>query len=109
MRRLVRRLLLLIATTSVLATAAVPAASAATFRRCGAIPENGVLDLRSRNLSCAIARAVAQRTLNVKCFLNERSCVHGFRGRRWKCTVSRSYESVSCAAGDRSVRWRNPS
>jgi hypothetical protein len=103
-----RRLLLLIAAATVLGAASAPAASAATYRRCGAIPSNGVLDLRSKNLSCAIARAVAQRTLDVKCFLNERSCVHGFRGRRWKCTVSKTYESVSCAAGNRTLRWRSP-
>ena len=103
-----RRALLLVAATSLLAVAAGPAVSAATLRRCGSIAKNGILDIGSRNLACASARTVAQRTADVKCFLNERSCTHGVLGRRWKCTVSKTFESVSCIAGDRRVSWRNP-
>ena len=90
----------------------VPATSASgadVFRRCAGIPANGVLDLRSKNLPCASARALAQRTLDVKCFLNERTCRHSFRGRRWTCTVSVTFESVRCVTAKRRVSWRNPS
>lgn len=91
-------------------TAAPPAAAAAdVFRRCAGIPSNGVLDLRSKNLPCASARALAQRTLDVKCFLNARTCRHSFRGRRWTCTVSATFESVRCVTAGRRVSWRNPS
>lgn len=90
-------------------TAATPAPGADVFRRCAGIPSNGVLDLRSKNLPCASARAVAQRTLDVKCFLNGRTCRHNFRGRRWTCTVSATFESVRCVSGERRVSWRNPS
>ncbi len=93
----------------VLLTAAAPASAADVFRRCAGIPANGVLDLRSKNLPCSSARALAQRTLDVKCFLNARSCRHNFRGRRWTCTVSVTFESVRCVSGQRRVSWRNPS
>lgn len=84
------------------------AASEDVFRRCAGIPANGVLDLRSKNLPCSSARALAQRTLDVKCFLNERTCRHTFRGRRWTCTVSSTFESVRCTTAGRRVSWRNP-
>jgi hypothetical protein len=85
------------------------ASAADVFRRCAGIPRNGVVDLRSKNLPCSSARAVAQRTLDVKCFLNERTCRHTFRGRRWTCTVSPTFESVRCTTRGRRVTWRNPS
>ena len=84
------------------------AAAEDVFRRCAGIPANGVLDLRSKNLPCSSARALAQRTLDVKCFLNERTCRHTFRGRRWTCTVSSTFESVRCTTAGRRVSWRNP-
>ena len=87
---------------------AAPAAADDVFRRCAGIPRNGVLELRSKNLPCASARALAQRTLDVKCFLNERTCRHTFRGRRWTCTVSSTFESVRCTTAGRRVTWRNP-
>lgn len=89
-------------------TPASPAQAADVFRRCAGITADGVLDLRSKNLPCASARALAQRTLDVKCFLDERTCRHGFRGRRWTCTVSVTFESVRCTSGARRVTWRNP-
>ena len=92
-----------------LLSTATPASGADVLRRCAGIPANGVLDLRSKNLPCASARAVAQRTLDVKCFLNARTCRHAFRGRRWTCTVSSTFESVRCITGARRVSWRNPS
>jgi hypothetical protein len=88
--------------------AASPAAADDVFRRCAGIPSNGVLDLRSKNLPCVSARALAQRTLDVKCFLNGRTCRHSFRGRRWTCTVSSTFESVRCTTAGRRVSWRNP-
>ncbi|HWI09351.1 MAG TPA: hypothetical protein VNT54_17770 [Solirubrobacteraceae bacterium] len=91
-----------------LAGAAAPAAADDVFRRCAGIPRNGVLELRSKNLPCPSARALAQRTLDVKCFLNERSCRHTFRARRWTCTVSSTFESVRCTTAGRRVSWRNP-
>ena len=91
-----------------LAAAAAPAAADDVFRRCAGIPRNGVLELRSKNLPCPSARALAQRTLDVKCFLNERTCRHTFRGRRWTCTVSSTFESVRCTTSGRRVTWRNP-
>ena len=90
-------------------TAATSASGADVLRRCAGIPSNGVLDLRSKNLPCPSARALAQRTLDVKCFLNERTCRHSFRGRRWTCTVSPTFESVRCITAKRRVSWRNPS
>ncbi len=93
----------------VVLAAATPASADDVFRRCAGIPRNGVLDLRSKNLPCSSARALAQRTLDVKCFLNERTCRHAFRGRRWTCTVSPTFESVRCTAPGRRVTWRNPS
>ena len=101
-------LLLLVAVVALL-SAATPASGADVLRRCAGIPSNGVLELRSKNLPCPSARALAQRTLNVKCFLNERTCRHTFRGRRWTCTVSSSCESVRCITAERRVSWRNPS
>ena len=92
-----------------LLTAAPSASGADVLRRCAGIPSNGVLDLRSKNLPCPSARAVAQRTLDVKCFLNGRTCRHTFRGRRWTCTVSPTFESVRCTTAKRRVSWRNPS
>jgi len=92
-----------------LLTAATPALGADVLRRCAGIPANGVLDLRSKNLPCPSARALAQRTLDVKCFLNERTCRHSFRGRRWTCTVSSTFESVRCTTAGRRINWRNPS
>lgn len=100
-------LLLVIVVLAVL-TAAPSASAADVFRRCAPIPANGVLDLRTKNLPCASARALAQRTLDVKCFLNERTCRHTFRGRRWTCTVSTTFESVRCITAKRRVSWRNP-
>ena len=91
-----------------LLTAAPSASGADVLRRCTGIPSNGVLELRSKNLPCASARALAQRTLDVKCFLNERTCRHSFRGRRWTCTVSSTFESVRCITAGRRVSWRNP-
>ncbi len=89
--------------------AAAPSASGAdVLRRCAGIPSNGVLELRSKNLPCPSARALAQRTLDVKCFLNARTCRHSFRGRRWTCTVSSTFESVRCTTANRRVSWRNP-
>lgn len=92
-----------------LLTAAPSASGADVLRRCAGIPSNGVLELRSKNLPCPSARALAQRTLDVKCFLNERTCRHSFRGRRWTCTVSSTFESVRCITAKRRVSWRNPS
>lgn len=89
--------------------AAKPASGDDVLRRCAGIPRNGVLDLRSKNLPCPSARALAQRTLDVKCFLNERTCRHTFRGRRWTCAVSATFESVRCTTAGRRVSWRNPS
>lgn len=100
-------LLAVVVLLAVLAAAA-PAAADDVFRRCAGIPRNGVLDLRTKNLPCASARALAQRTLDVKCFLNGRTCRHAFRGRRWTCTVSATFESVRCTSGARRVSWRNP-
>jgi len=102
------RLLLAIVVVALLSTA-TSASAADVFRRCAGIPANGVLDLRSKNLPCPSARALAQRTLDVKCFLNERTCRHTFRGRRWTCTVSVTFESVRCVTAKRRVSWRNPS
>jgi hypothetical protein len=104
-----RARLLLVTVVVALLAAATPASAADTFRRCAGIPANGVLDLRSKNLPCPSARALAQRTLDVKCFLNERTCRHSFRGRRWTCTVSPTFESVRCVTAKRRVSWRNPS
>ena len=101
------RLLATIAALLALAPAA-PAAAEDVFRRCAGIPRNGVLELRSKNLPCPSARALAQRTLDIKCFLNERTCRHTFRGRRWTCTVSSTFESVRCTTSGRRVSWRNP-
>ncbi len=89
--------------------AATPASGDDVSRRCAGIPRNGVLDLRTKNLNCPSGRALAQRTLDIKCFLNERTCRHGFRGRRRTCTVSSTFESVRCTTGKRRVSWRNPS
>lgn len=88
--------------------APTPASAADIFRKCAGIPRNGVLELRSKNLPCASARALAQRTLDVKCFLNERTCRHAFRGRSWTCTVSTTFESIRCTTPGRRVSWRNP-
>ncbi len=104
-----RAYLLLGVVVVALLAAATPASGADVFRRCAGIPGNGVLDLRSKNLPCPSSRALAQRTLDVKCFLNERTCRHSFRGRRWTCTVSSTYESVRCTTAGRRVSWRNPS
>ena len=104
-----RACLLLTAVVIALLTAATPASAADVLRRCAGIPSNGVLELRSKNLPCPSARALAQRTLDVKCFLNERTCRHSFRGRRWTCTVSSTFESVRCVTANRRVSWRNPS
>jgi hypothetical protein len=103
------RLLLSVVVALALLSAAPAAYSADVFRRCAGIPANGVLDLRSKNLPCSSARALAQRTLDVKCFLNARTCRHTFRGRRWTCTVSTTFESVRCVTAKRRVSWRNPS
>ena len=103
------RMYLLLVVVIALLTAAPSASGADVLRRCAGIPSNGVLDLRSKNLPCPSARAVAQRTLDVKCFLNERTCRHTFRGRRWTCTVSATFESVRCITAKRRVSWRNPS
>jgi hypothetical protein len=78
------------------------------FRAAVDVPANGVLDLRAKNLPCRSARAVAQRTLDIKCLFNERTCLHTFRGRRWTCTVSPTYASVRCTTVGRRVSWRNP-
>ena len=103
-----RAYLLLLVVVFALLTAASPASGADVLRRCAGIPSNGVLELRSKNLPCPSARALAQRTLDVKCFLNERTCRHSFRGRRWTCTVSSTFESVRCITATRRVSWRNP-
>jgi hypothetical protein len=103
-----RASLLLIVVVIGLLAAAPSASGADVLRRCAGIPANGVLELRSKNLPCPSARALAQRTLNVKCFLNARTCRHTFRGRRWTCTVSTTFESVRCVAAKRRVSWRNP-
>ncbi len=92
----------------VVLAAATQAAAADVFRRCAGIPSNGVLDLRSKDLLCTSARALAQRTLDVKCFLDERTCRHAFRVRSWTCTVSTTFESVRCTTPGRRVSWRNP-
>ena len=91
-----------------LLTTATSASGADDLRRCAGIPANGVFELRSKNLPCPSARALAQRTLDVKCFLNGRTCRHSFRGRRWTCTVSSTFESVRCTTANRRVSWRNP-
>ena len=104
-----RAYLLSVVVLIALLTAAPSASGADVLRRCAGIPSNGVLELRSKNLPCPSARALAQRTLDVKCFLNERTCRHTFRGRRWTCTVSSTFESVRCITAKRRVSWRNPS
>ncbi len=103
-----RAYLLVVVIIAVL-TAATPASGDDVLRRCAGIPRNGVLDLRSKNLPCPSARALAQRTLDIKCFLKARTCRHTFRGRRWTCTVSSTFESVRCITAERRVSWRNPS
>ena len=108
MTRIARLTLLLAATVGCLAVLAPAASAVDTLRKCSGIPRNGILELRSKNLPCPSARALAQRTLDVKCFLNERTCRHTFRGRRWTCTVSSTFESVRCTTRNRRVSWRNP-
>lgn len=104
-----RAYLLPLVVVILLLTATTSASGADALRRCAGIPGNGVLELRSKNLPCPSARALAQRTLDVKCFLNARTCRHNFRGRRWTCTVSSTFESVRCVTAKRRVSWRNPS
>jgi len=107
--RPMRAYLLAVGVITAMLVAATPASADDVFRRCAGIPRNGVLDLRTKNLPCPSARALAQRTLDVKCFLNARTCRHSFRGRRWTCTVSSTFESVRCTTAKRRVSWRNPS
>ena len=83
-----------------------PAPASAATRSCPqSDPDNGLSGLRAAGISCPGAFAVAKRTNSVKCFLNGNTCIHTFRGRRWKCTLRRS-SRVTCTSGSRVVKYR---
>ena len=92
---------------AVAATFAVPGAASAATRSCPqSDPDNGLSGLRAANISCPKAFRVAKRTNSVKCFLNQNTCTHTYRGRRWRCTLRRSSRVTCTSSGGRVVKYR---
>jgi hypothetical protein len=92
-----------------LAAAALAPATAAAAPATRSCPQsdrdNGLSGLRAANISCSQAFGVAKRTNSVKCFLNGNSCVHSYRGRRWRCRLNDP--RVTCTStGGRVVKYR---